>query len=167
MGSMGSMSSASKAIGAAALALAIISFGPAADARVKAGVLSCDVSGGFGWIIGSAKSVQCIFTPDRPGPVEAYVGVIRKFGLDIGATSRQEMIWGVFADTVTGGPGQLAGGYVGATGEATIAVGLGANVLIGGSNRSIALQPVSVTGQTGLNIAAGVADLELRPAGRR
>jgi Protein of unknown function (DUF992) len=157
----------SKAIGAIALALAVMSFAPSADARVKAGVLSCDVSGGFGWIIGSSKSVSCVFTPDRPGPQEAYVGVIRKFGLDIGATSRQQMIWGVFADTATGAPGQLAGDYVGATGEATIAVGLGANVLIGGSNRSIALQPLSVTGQTGLNIAAGVADLQLRPAGRR
>src|SRR5262245_35201535 len=164
---MGSMFSTSKAIGAAAFALAIISFGPAADARVKAGVLSCDVSGGFGWIVGSTKSVQCVFTPDRPGRPEAYVGVIRKFGLDIGATSRQEMIWGVFADTATGAPGQLAGDFVGATGEATVAVGLGANVLVGGSSRGIALQPVSVTGQTGLNIAAGVADLQLRPAGRR
>jgi hypothetical protein len=157
----------SKAIGAIALALAVISFGPTADARVKAGVLSCDVSGGFGWIIGSSKSVSCIFTPDQPGPTEAYVGVIRKYGLDIGATSRQHMVWGVFADTWGRPVGALAGDYVGATGEATVAVGLGANVLVGGSNRTIALQPLSVTGQTGLNIAAGVADLQLRPAGRR
>ena len=156
----------SKAIGSVALALAVMSLAPAAQARVKAGTLSCDVSGGFGWIIGSAKSVSCIFTPDQPGPTEAYVGVIRKFGLDIGATGRQQMVWGVFADT-WGGRGALAGDYVGATGEATVAVGLGANVLIGGSNRTIALQPVSVTGQTGLNIAAGVADLQLRPAGGR
>jgi hypothetical protein len=157
----------SRVIGAIALALAITSFGPAADARVKAGVLSCDVAGGFGWIIGSEKSVSCLFTPDQPGPTEAYVGTIRKFGLDIGATGRQQMVWGVFADTWGRPAGALAGEYVGATGEATVAVGLGANVLVGGSNRSIALQPVSVSGQTGLNIAAGVADLQLRPAGRR
>jgi hypothetical protein len=157
----------SKAIGAVALAMAVMSFAPVAEARVKAGLLSCDVSGGFGWIIGSAKSVSCIFTPDQPGPVEAYVGTIRKFGVDIGVTGTQHMVWGVFSDTWAGGFGLLAGDYVGATGEATIAVGLGANVLIGGSNRTIALQPLSVTGQTGLNIAAGVADLQLRPAGRR
>ena len=156
----------SKSIGAVALALAVMSFAPVAEARVKAGMLSCDVSGGFGWIIGSSKQVSCIFTPDQPGPTEAYVGTIRKFGLDIGATSRQSMVWGVFADTWGGNRGALAGEYVGATGEATFAVGLGANVLLGGSNRSIALQPLSLTGQTGLNVAAGVADLQLWPAGR-
>ena len=73
----------SKAIGAVALALAVMSFAPAAEARIKAGVLSCDVAGGFGWIIGSSKSVSCVFTPDRPGPTEAYVGTIRKFGLAV------------------------------------------------------------------------------------
>ena len=154
-----------KAIGAVALGLALTALAPPAQARVKAGVLSCDVSGGFGWIIGSVKTVNCIFTPDRPGPSEGYVGVINKFGLDIGVTTRQNMVWGVFAPSEGPLRGALAGSYVGATGEATFAVGLGANVLVGGSNRSVALQPVSVTGQTGINIAAGVADLQLRPAG--
>jgi hypothetical protein len=37
-------------------------------------------------------------------------------------------------------------------------------VLVGGSDRTVALQPVSVTGQTGLNLAVGVAELILRPA---
>jgi hypothetical protein len=156
-----------KAVRAIALAVAVMSLGPAAEARVKAGFLSCDVSGGFGWIVGSAKTLTCVFTPDQPGPQEAYVGTIRKFGLDIGATGTQQMVWGVFADTWTGRPGALAGDFVGATGEATFAVGLGANVLVGGSNSTVALQPLSVTGQTGLNIAAGVAELQLRPAGRR
>jgi hypothetical protein len=156
----------SKTIGAVALALALLSLAPAAEARVKAGVLSCDIAGGFGWIIGSSKQVSCIFTPEQPGPPEAYVGTIRKFGLDIGATSRQHMVWGVFADTWGSNRGALAGEYLGATGEATLAVGLGANILVGGSNRSVALQPLSITGQTGLNVAAGVADLQLWPAGR-
>ena len=94
---------------------------------------------------------------------QSYVGTISKFGLDVGATSSGQMVWAVFA----GGsptPGALAGNYVGATAEATVAVGLGANALVGGSNRTIALQPLSVTGQTGLNLAAGVASLDLRPA---
>jgi hypothetical protein len=146
----------------AALALAVLSFAPDAQARVKAGVLTCDISGGWGWIIGSVKEVSCVFSPDVPGPSERYVGYIRKFGLDIGATGRQIMVWGVFADVWGPNRGLLSGDYVGATGEATIAVGLGANVLIGGSNRNIALQPLSLTGQIGLNIAVGVSDLQLR-----
>jgi hypothetical protein len=153
------------ACAAATLALVVTAIGPAAaqPARVKSGVLDCDVSGGIGLIIGSQKSVQCVFTPDQPGPREVYTGAITKFGLDIGATTGGRMVWSVYAET-TAGRGALAGDYSGATGEATVAVGLGANVLVGGSNRTIALQPVSATGQTGLNLAVGVADLQLRPA---
>jgi hypothetical protein len=152
-----------KVIGAVALALAVVSLEPAAAQRLRAGMLDCDVSGGFGWIIGSQKSVSCLFTPDRPGPPqESYTGTITKFGLDIGATAAGRMVWGVYIETIAG-PGALAGDYVGATGEATIAVGLGGNVLVGGSNRTVALQPLSVTGQAGLNLALGVADLRLRP----
>ena len=91
------------------------------------------------------------------------MGVISKFGLDIGGTGRGKMMWAVYAET-TAGRGALAGNYSGVTGEATIAVGLGANVLVGGSNRTVALQPLSTTEQSGLNLAVGVADLQLRPA---
>jgi hypothetical protein len=148
---------------AGALALTVVSLDPAAAQRVKTGVLDCDVSGGWGWIIGSSKAVNCVFTPDQRGPREAYVGTISKFGVDVGATSRSQMAWAVYVDTV-GGRGALAGDYGGATGEATVAVGLGANVLVGGSNRTVALQPISVTGQVGLNLAVGVAELQLRAA---
>jgi hypothetical protein len=112
-------------------------------------------------IIGSKKGVQCLFSPSLPGPAEAYIGNITKLGLDIGATSAGQMVWAVYAPSTGYGPGALAGVYTGATAEATIAVGLGGNVLIGGSDRTVALQPLSVTGQTGLNLAAGVASLEL------
>ena len=149
-------------IGAAALAVAVAVSGPASAQRVKAGTLDCDVSSGWGWIIGSVKRVSCVFTPDRPGPVEYYGGSIRKFGLDIGATGRQTMVWAVFAESY-GGRGALAGDYAGATAQATVVLGLGANVLVGGSNRTVALQPLSLTGQAGLNLAIGVADLQLYP----
>jgi hypothetical protein len=154
-----------KAMGAAALVLALASIDPAAAQRpvwAKTGVLNCDVSGGWGWIIGSQKAVQCVFTPDIPARQEFYVGTISKFGLDIGATARSQMVWAVYAETV-GGFASLSGNYGGATGEATALVGLGANVLVGGSNRTVALQPLSVTGQVGINVAAGVAELALRP----
>ena len=152
-------------IGTLVLALAALVVSPqAAQAqRVRAGVLNCDVSGGIGLIIGSQRTVNCLFTPDIPGPQEGYFGTITKFGLDLGATVAGSLVWAVYADT-TRGLGFLAGDYAGASGEATVAVGLGANVLVGGSNRTVALQPLSVQGQVGLNVAVGVANLSLRPS---
>src|SRR6266571_2006426 len=120
--------------------------------RTKAGTLTCDISGGIGLIITSHKEVACMFTPSQPGPREDYTGSINKFGLDLGATVGGEMIWAVYAPT-TRKFGALAGRYSGASGEATVGAGVGANVLIGGSNRTVSLQPVSVQGQVGLNLA--------------
>ena len=150
------------AVGAAAVALAVVHADPAAAQRVRAGLLTCDVSAGIGLIIGSQKQMSCVFAPDRPGPQETYTGSITRFGLDVGITGGGVMAWAVFAGT-SAGPGFLAGDYVGASADASIAAGLGANVLVGGSGRTVALQPVSVSGQVGLNLALGVADLHLRP----
>jgi Protein of unknown function (DUF992) len=151
----------------AAMAVAVVVVMPAPGmaqaGQVKAGTLTCDISGGIGLIITSHKDVTCMFTPSQPGPREVYVGGINKFGLDLGATAGGEMVWAVYAPA-TGRFGALAGSYSGATAEATVGAGLGANVLVGGSNRTIALQPLSVQGQAGLNVAAGVAELTLRPA---
>ncbi len=151
-------------IGALIFGLAVVALSPdLAQAQwIRSGVLTCDVSGGIGLIIGSQRSVACTFAPDRPGPPESYFGTITKFGLDIGATAGGVMVWGVFTET-TRGYGFLAGDYAGASGEVTVAAGLGANVLLGGSNRTVALQPVSIGGQVGLNLALGVANLSLRP----
>jgi Protein of unknown function (DUF992) len=149
-------------IGAIAIALALAYAPPATAQRVKAGMLTCDVSAGIGLILGSQKRVSCVFSPEPPGPQEVYSGSITKFGLDIGITAGGVMVWAVFAGT-DAGPGFLACAYVGATGDVAIAVGLGANALVGGSNRTVALQPVSVSGQIGFNLALGVADLHLRP----
>ena len=148
----------------AVLALAFVAE-PAAAQRLRAGLLTCDVSGGIGLLIGSQKQVSCVYNPDLPGPPEYYVGAFTRFGLDIGATAGGVMVWAVWTES-TRGPGFLTGDYVGATGEVTVAAGLGANVLVGGSNRTVALQPVSVSGQVGLNLAVGLGDLSLRPAGR-
>ena len=100
--------------------------------RVKAGTLTCDISGGIGLIVTSHKDVTCMFTPSQPGPREVYVGGINKFGLDLGATAGGEMVWAVYAPT-TRRFGALAGTYSGATAEATVGGGLGANVLVGGA----------------------------------
>ena len=131
--------------------------------RTRAGTLTCDISGGIGMIIASKKEVTCMFTPSGPGPREVYVGSITKFGLDVGATAGGEMVWQVLAPS-TRKFGALAGHYAGASGEATVGAGVGANVLVGGSDRTVTLQPVSVQGQVGLNLAVGVAGLDLQPA---
>ena len=131
--------------------------------RTKVGALTCDISGGIGLIITSKKEVACMFTPSQPGPREVYTGSITKFGLDLGATAGGEMVWAVYAPT-TRRFGALAGHYGGATAEATVGAGVGANVLVGGSNRTVTLQPISVQGQAGLNLAVGVAGLDLHPA---
>jgi hypothetical protein len=146
----------------AAVALPVPTMAQAPD-RTKAGTLTCDISAGIGLIIASKKDVTCMFTPSQAGSREVYTGSISKFGLDVGATSGGEMIWAVFAPSDRKF-GALAGNYGGASAEATVGAGVGANVLIGGSNRTVTLQPVSVTGQTGLNLAVGVAGLELHPA---
>jgi hypothetical protein len=147
---------------AAAVGLPVSSMAQAPN-RTKAGTLTCDISGGIGAIIASKKTVACIFTPAQPGPREVYTGSISKFGLDVGATGGGEMVWSVFAPS-NKTFGALAGRYAGASAEATVGAGLGANVLVGGSNRTVALQPVSVQGQTGLNLAVGVSELALDPA---
>jgi hypothetical protein len=114
---------------AVALAAAIASSNPAAAQQVtpqaSAGMLTCDVSAGIGVIIGSQKRISCAFAPEGPVRREDYDGFITKFGLDLGLTSGGFMVWAVFAETVAG-PGFLAGDYVGATGEVTVAAGLGA-----------------------------------------
>jgi hypothetical protein len=149
----------------AAAAVAIAASGPAqaAPEPTKVGTLACDISAGIGLIVTSKKNLSCIFTPSQPGPREVYVGAISKFGLDLGATTGGEMVWAVYAPT-NRRFGALAGHYAGATAEATVGAGLGANVLIGGSERTVTLQPLSLQGQAGLNLAVGVADLDLRPA---
>ncbi len=155
-----------KPIRCAALALAgALVAAPAQAQNVQAGTLVCDVSGGIGMIIGSQRDMACTFTNSRGEP-EVYVGRIRRFGLDIGATAGGQMVWAVFAPSGRYSRGALAGTYAGASAEASVGAGLGANVLLGGSNRSVALQPLSVQGQAGLNLAVGVADLQLQAVRR-
>jgi hypothetical protein len=129
--------------------------------HVQAGTLTCDISGGIGFIIGSQKALNCSFVPALPGPPEFYSGVITKLGIDLGGTRGGVMTWAVYAPT-TRAAGFLAGIYAGASAEATLGAGVGANLLVGGSNHTVELQPLSIQEQTGVNIAAGVAEIELR-----
>ena len=130
--------------------------------RVQVGVLECRGGASVGFIVGSVTHLGCVFRADGL-PEDRYIATIRKVGLDLGITQESALAWGVFAPVARLGPGDLSGNYVGAQGSATLGIGVGGNVLIGGSANSIALQPLSVQGQTGLNVAAGIAGLELQP----
>lgn len=149
------------ASGVAAVAALLAVANPAAAAGVKVGVLSCHVSSGWGFIFGSSKDLHCNFSPSGRGGGERYIGTVSKFGVDIGYTSGGVLVWDVFAPASGVRRGALAGSYAGVTGSATVGVGAGANVLVGGFNRSITLQPVSIEGNTGLNVAAGIGAITL------
>jgi hypothetical protein len=131
--------------------------------RLQLGTLTCAMSASIGFIVGSQKNVNCVFRGQPGEPEEAYTGTMTTIGLDIGITTGGVIVWTVFANT-NRYAGMLAGRYSGATAEVSIAAGLGANVLVGGSNRTIALQPLSLQGQLGLDIAAGIGSLDLHPA---
>ena len=149
-----------KLIVASLIALGLTLTAAQANTGVKIGVLSCGIEGGVGFIIGSSKGVACVFRPTGGGRAEHYQGSIGKLGIDIGVTDQTAVAWAVFAPGKIK-RGALAGSYGGVSAEATVVAGLGANVLIGGFEKTINLQPVSVQAQTGLNIAAGIAGLHL------
>jgi len=151
-------------VAGAALGMLASSIGSASaqQARVQVGVLECRGGASVGFIVGSVTNLGCVFRADGV-PEDRYVATIRKVGLDLGITEESALAWGVFAPVARLGPGDLSGDYVGAQGSATLGVGVGGNVLVGGSANSIALQPLSVQGQVGIGIAAGLESLELRP----
>ena len=130
--------------------------------RVQVGVLECRGGASIGFIVGSVTNLGCVLRVEGV-PEDRYVATIRKVGLDLGITQETALAWGVYAPVARLGPGDLAGNYAGAQGSASFGVGGGGNVLVGGSNDSIALQPLSLQGQIGVNIAAGLESLELRP----
>ena len=137
---------------------------PVQDAQggVKIGYLECDIGGGAGYVLGSSKEVECVFRSLGGDEIaDRYTGEIRKLGVDVGFTMRSRLIWAVFAPTAGYHHGSLSGIYQGASAEATVGAGIGANVLVGGTSGSIHLQTVSVTGQLGLNVAAAGTSMTL------
>ena len=149
----------------AALALSaafLASAAPAlAQSSVRVGTLACDVSAGIGLFVVQKQTLRCTFTPNGGGRVDAYTGKIDEFGVALGEVAAGHLVWGVIAAAPGLPRGALAGTYAGLGAEATLGVGLGANVLTGGTGRAFSLQPISVEGQTGLNIAGGVTTVTL------
>src|SRR5947209_16644197 len=136
----------------------------ASQSRIRAGILECRGAPSASYLIGAVHPIQCWFQTDH-GARYPYYGLVRRLGLDIGFTQQSTLGWAVFAPTRRIGPGDLSGNYAGVTAGAAVVVGGNANAMVGGSENSFALQPLSFEGQTGLNVALGVASLELRPAG--
>jgi hypothetical protein len=132
---------------------------------VRAGTLECQVEGSVSLFIGSNRNMECVFRAGRGAP-QRYTGSIGRLGLDVGVTGRSVMVWQVVATSGDVRKGSLAGSYRGVSVGASAVVGANANVLVGGGDGSFNLQPLSVEGQRGVNLAAGVASLTLRPAGR-
>jgi uncharacterized protein DUF992 len=156
------LTSLATACSAVALALAMVPATAQQAGRTRVGTLTCSISPGVGMIVAGQRQLGCIYASARGRAREAYAGTVGTLGLDIGATPGGEMTWAVFAPTTLRRTA-LAGTYVGATAGGTVGAGVGANLLIGGSNRTVALQPISVQAQRGVNVAAGVSRMELLP----
>ena len=150
------------AMGACALAIGALTLGTTARAAdgVKAGVLTCNVTSGWGFVFGSTRDLRCNYSVKSH--TEHYTGTISKYGVDIGYSGGGVIIWTVVAPTTELKPGSLAGNFGGVTGGASVGVGGAANVLIGGSGSSIELQPLSLEGMSGINVAAGIASISLK-----
>lgn len=144
-----------------ALAALVVATGANAQAKIEAGTLTCTGGEGIGLILGSKKSYNCTFSPTS-GPKESYRASVTKIGLDIGMTGKSVMVWTVLTSSSPMKERALTGNYAGASADVAVGVGGGAKVLVGGSQNSVTLQPVSVQGQTGVNLALGVAELSLR-----
>jgi len=148
-------------IGTLALAAGLAPATASAETGVKVGFLTCEVSSGFGFIFGSSRDLDCTYSGVDGKKVSSYKGTISTFGVDIGYIQGGIIAWGVIAPTTDVKPGALEGVYSGVSASATVGAGVGANVLVGGLNKSISLQPVSVQGTTGLNAAAGITTISL------
>jgi Protein of unknown function (DUF992) len=129
---------------------------------VRAGILQCQGGQNVGFVVGSVTSLECVFQSEGRRP-EPYVATVRRIGVDLGFTEQTQFTWAVSAPNSRLGRGELAGNYGGVGANASVGIGGGGNFLVGGPQNSYALQPISVQGQTGLNVAAGVAGLELEP----
>ncbi|HEV7689499.1 MAG TPA: DUF992 domain-containing protein [Hyphomonadaceae bacterium] len=147
-------------IGAAMLAAGLMA-APANAAGVRVGTLTCDIEGGWGYVLGSQKDLNCALKTSN-GMVSHYTGDITKLGIDIGYTKAGTLIWAVIAPSKDMKPDALEGSYGGVTAGATAVVGGNLNVLVGGFDKSISLQPISIEGNTGLAVSAGVGAMQLK-----
>ncbi|MGR3503422.1 DUF992 domain-containing protein [Pseudaestuariivita sp.] len=141
--------------------------GPDADKlkseAVRLGKLECTVAGGFGLLLGSSKKADCRFIAED-GTERFYDGKLKKLGVDVGISDESFMSWVVYSpkdSAVSDDP--ITGEFVGFSADAALGIGLGANALIGSTQKNVGLQPLRIEGKKGLNLAVGMTSLELAP----
>jgi len=132
--------------------------------NVQAGFLHCDVSAGVGLFFTEKQAMKCVFKPLGGGPEDFYTGNIQEVGIALGGTEKGVLIWSVLSAQKGVPAGALAGKYTGLGANASVGVGGGENVLLGGNNQAFMLQPASYEGQVGLNLAVGVTTITLQSA---
>lgn len=145
-------------------ALAASCANASAQTPVPVGVLECQGGQNVGFVLGSVAQLDCVFRTVGRRP-EGYTATIHRFGVDLGFTEQTQFSWAVSAPSMRLAPGALAGTYGGVGANASVGIGFGGNFLVGGPGNAYGLQPISVQGQTGLNVAAGVASIDLQPVG--
>lgn len=150
------------AAAAAAMSAALLAAAPAHAAGVKVGTLTCDVEAGWGYVLGSQKDLNCVFKSATNDTIAKYTGDVTKLGIDIGYTNAGVLVWAVVAPSKDMKLDALEGTYGGVTAGATAVVGGNLNVLIGGLDKSITLQPLSIEGNSGLSVTAAVGAMQLR-----
>lgn len=148
---------------AAAVAIALPHAAQAQDAKVAVGTLTCKGQGAVGMVLGSKENLTCTYEAAGGGAVRRFAGATTRIGLDLGVRGESTMIWTVLGTTTQAAGEQLGGSFAGVSADVAAGLGVGANVLVGGNNKSLVLQPLSVKGETGLNIAVGVSSLTLTP----
>ena len=135
---------------------------PAAAQSAKVGTLVCHISGGVGMILAENQALDCVYQPEGGGDTSHYIGRLTNVGVNIGINGPGQLVWGVISATNSVAPGALAGDYVGAQGSVAVGAGPGGAVLVGGSSKSISLQPISISASTGLNLSAGIGNVSLQ-----
>jgi len=148
----------------AAMFFAMPASAQVAKTWTQVGMLTCKLNPSIGFVIAGHQSMECQYVPSDGSPPQPYQGALNMVGVNIGISAGGVLGWAVLAPTGGLAAGALAGEYVGASGDLGLGLGAGANVLIGGSSRSFALQPVSLEGSVAVNVALGVSALKLRPS---
>ena len=151
------------------LAALVMAYTPLATAEEGAkgqiGIITCDYIPGskVNLLIHSSASFNCVF--EHGGQKDYYDGEAGiGLGLDLQWTERSTMAYSVMASTGTDMDWStaLTGTYTGGKASAALGVGLGAAVLIGGSNDSVGLVPLAIEGSTGIGATAGIGYLSLK-----
>ncbi|MDP1751181.1 MAG: DUF992 domain-containing protein [Reyranella sp.] len=133
-----------------------------ANSRIIIGSLTCNIEGGTGYILGSSKSMDCVFLGKDGAQSAQYTGTINKVGIDIGYTKAVHTIWRVYSLGSERAATSLSGTYVGEQGTVAAGNQTGGNWIYGGPNAEIGMIASGVVKDAGYNLATGIAEMSIR-----